>query len=288
MKTTTKVLIIACIVGLSLLLYPNVANYWNEIHATHAINNYVNNVGSITPQQFREMWEKAVLYNEKLNERENMQALTDEMREEYYQTLDFSGTGVMGYIDISKLGVSLPIYHGTSAEVLQIAVGHVEWTSLPVGGKSTHCVVSGHRGLPSAKLFTDLDRLREGDTFTITILTEVLTYEVDQIRIVLPSEVNSLKIEPGEDYCTLVTCTPYGINTHRLLVRGRRIETTKGSVVVVAEGVEIDPLVVAPVVEFPLLFILFMRVMLKKPEKKYKHDVETIQNLLNNERKGSK
>ena len=275
LKTSTKIMIVVCIIGLSLLLYPTVSNYWNSKHSTKAINTYIEHIEVIDPEQYREVWDEAIAYNRDLLERENGFALTPELRERYESCLDISGIGVMGYVEIPKLDISLPLYHGTSESVLQRAIGHIEWSSLPTGGESTHCVVSGHRGLPSAKLFTELDKLREGDTFTLVILNEVLTYEVDRIRTVEPRDAGGLVIEEGKDYCTLVTCTPYGINTHRLLVRGHRVETVVQSEVhVVSEAVVIDPLIVAPVVAFPLLFALFMMVMLKKPEKKPENEEE--------------
>ena len=150
-------------------------------------------------------------------------ALTEEQKERYEKLLNVSGDGIMAYIEIPKIGCRLPIYHGTKESALQIAAGHLEWSSLPVGGESAHCVISGHRGLPRAKLFTDLDKMEEGDQFFITVLNKRLTYEVDQIQVVEPEEVEDLAIEKGKDYVTLVTCTPYAINTHRLLVRGHRI-----------------------------------------------------------------
>lgn len=266
LKRTTKILIIGCIVGLSLLLYPTVSNYWNSKHATRAIASYVESMENLDEDQYKEVWQSAIEYNAALTERPNAFTLTDELRERYENELNVSGTGAMGYIEIKKLDVSLPIYHGTSEGVLQVAVGHLDWSSLPTGGTGTHCVMSGHRGLPSAKLFTDLDDLREGDTFELIILDETLTYEVDQIRVVEPQDVSDLGIDQDKDYCTLVTCTPYGINSHRLLVRGHRIENLIEEARVVSEAVLIDPLIVAPVVAFPLLLILFLMVMLKKPE----------------------
>lgn len=268
LKTATKILIIVSIIGLSLLLYPAVSNYWNSKHATRAINSYVDQLENMDEELYREIWAEAVEYNAALLERKNMYSLTDELQERYAKCLDPSCTGVMGYVEIPKLDVSLPVYHGTSEAVLQQAVGHLEWSSLPVGGESTHCVMSGHRGLPSAKLFTELDKLREGDSFSLRVLNEQLTYEVDQIRTVVPTDVDTLLIEEGKDYCTLVTCTPYGINTHRLLVRGHRVESTRRvNVHVVSEAVIIDQLIVATILAFPILFLLFMAVMLKKPEK---------------------
>ena len=277
LKTGTKILIIVCVIGLSLLLYPTVSNYWNSKHATRAINTYIDHLEKIDEERYKEIWVEATQFNADLLERDNMYCLSDELQERYIKCLDVSGTGVMGYVEIPKIDVSLPVYHGTSEAVLQQAVGHLEWSSLPVGGKSTHCVLSGHRGLPSAKLFTELDKLREGDSFTLIVLDERLTYEVDQIRTVLPSDVDTLLIEEGKDYCTLVTCTPYGINTHRLLVRGHRIETSQRiNVHVVSEAVIIDPLIIAPIVAFPFLFVLFMMVMLKKPEQKATEETATI------------
>lgn len=268
MKTATKIMIIVCFIGLSLLLYPTVSNYLNEKNSTRAISTYVEEMDGYDEEQFKEVWNSAVAYNEDLAKLENVFSLPKDIVSRYRDCLNITGTGIMGYIEIPKLDVSLPVYHGTSDSVLQRAIGHINWTSLPVGGPSTHCVVSGHRGLPSAKLFTDIDKLREGDAFELIVLDTKLTYEVDQIRTVLPDEVYDLRISEGKDYCTLVTCTPYGINTHRLLVRGHRIESVIGEARVVSEAVIIDELIVASFLAVPILFLLFMAVMLKKPEKK--------------------
>ena len=260
---------IICVAGLSLLLYPSFSNYWNSKHSTRAISHYVESIGNLEREEYQRIWQNAVDYNNELCKRENPYLLSDELREKYESLLDVSGTGVMGYIEISKLGISLPVYHGTAESVLQIAIGHLDWTSLPVGGESAHCVLSGHRGLPSAKLFTDLDKLREGDIFTFSILNETLTYEVDQIRIVEPIDVKDLVIENGKDYVTLVTCTPYGINTHRLLVRGHRVENQNANnVTVISEAVVIDTMVVASIVATPILIALLLAVLLKKPPEK--------------------
>lgn len=253
--------------GLVLLLYPSVSNYWNTTYATHAISDYTSQVEKMEAADYRDVWENAIQYNRDLREMPNRFNPDSRMKDRYNRCLNIAGTGIMGYIDISSLGISLPLYHGTSDDVLVSAVGHIDWSSLPTGGAGTHCVVSGHRGLPSAKLFTDLDELREGDTFTMTVLDEVLTYEVDQIRTVLPSDVSYLNIENDKDLCTLVTCTPYAVNTHRLLVRGHRIATGK-NYHIISEAVVIDPLIVATCLAIPLLLILFIMVMLKKPEKK--------------------
>ena len=255
---STIFLIFALLVGLSLLLYPTVSDYWNTMHSTRAIAAYADDVAALDGEIYREYWEQAEEYNRRLLERENPYLVTEEQRQTYESLLDLSGTGIMGYIEIPSLGCLLPIYHGTEEKVLQIAVGHLDWTSLPVGGESTHCVLSGHRGLPSAKLFTDLDQLIEGDRFCLQILDETLTYEVDQILIVEPDETAALLIEEGQDYCTLVTCTPYGVNSHRLLVRGHRVENETETVTirVTADALQVDPIIVASVLAVPLLLIL--------------------------------
>ena len=221
-KLINILLVLALLAGLSLLLYPTVSDYWNS-HASQAVASYDEAVQSMDAGRYDALLQSAQRYNRDLFSRGSLFFLTDEQREDYLSQLSIDTSGIMGYIEIPTIKVSLPIYHGTSDDVLQIAVGHLEWSSLPVGGESTHCVLSGHRGLPSAKLFTNLDQLSEGDLFVIRTLDEVLTYEVDQILIVEPQETGALRIEEGKDYCTLVTCTPYGINTHRLLVRGHRV-----------------------------------------------------------------
>lgn len=263
---TTVILILMLIAGLSLLLYPTVSNYWNSFHSSRAINTYTEEVANLNEDQYEEIWSAAWEYNRELVGRSTNFALSDAQKEEYEKLLDVSGTGIMGYVEIPELGVSLPIYHGTEEAVLQVAAGHLEWSSLPVGGESSHCVISGHRGLPSAKLFTNLDKLREGDVFMLRVLDEVLTYEVDKISIVEPSQVSELQIVEGEDLCTLVTCTPYGINTHRLLVRGHRIENIQSSAAirVTSDALQIDPLIVAPVAATPILLVLLVLLLLPK------------------------
>ncbi|MCQ2432882.1 MAG: class C sortase [Clostridia bacterium] len=268
MKKTTIFLIIASVIGLTLLLYPSFSNLWNESHASRMIHTVAEQAENIETESYRNLWQEAIQYNEDLRRMKNPYMLTPEMKERYDRALDISGLGILGYIDIPSLGVTLPIYHGTDADVLQAAAGHIEWTSLPTGGEGTHCALSGHRGLPNAKLFTDLNKLREGDTFTLTVLGELLTYEVDQIRTVLPSELEDLRIEEGRDLCTLVTCTPYGINTHRLLVRGHRIANLTSAAVVLSDAVRIDQLIVAFYLAMPLLIFLYLKIMLTKPKKK--------------------
>ena len=274
---TTLLLILVLLAGLSLLLYPSVSDYWNSFHQTRAIATYAEEVANLNQDQYDEIWAATKAYNASLAERNNACLLSDAQKEEYARLLDISGLGIMGYIEIPEIDVSLPVYHGTEESVLQIAVGHLDWSSLPVGGESTHCVLSGHRGLPSAKLFTNLDKLREGDIFLLRILDEVLTYEVDQILIVEPQEVGALQIVEGQDYCTLVTCTPYGINTHRLLVRGHRIDNVEEAktVRVTADAVQIEPLLVAPIVAIPILLLLLILLLLpKRPKTKHGGDAD--------------
>lgn len=223
-KLTNAFIALIFIMGLSLLIYPSFSNYWNQRHQTRAIAGYEEKVENLTDKQYQKLWNDATLYNTNL--KQTLSTLNDQEKKLYDSTLDVTGTGMMGYVEIPKINVSLPIYHGTDAEILQIAIGHIPGTSLPVGGESTHCVISGHRGLPSAQLFTDIDQLTKGDTFMLQVLDQTLYYEVDQIKTVLPTETDDLKIVEGQDYCTLMTCTPYGVNTHRLLVRGRRINKT--------------------------------------------------------------
>ena len=267
---STIFLILILVVGLSLMLYPSFSNWWNEAHQSRAIAAYSQEVSKLDENRYDELWQQAWEYNRSLVGRENAYLLDDSQKAEYERLLDVSGMGIMGYIEIPSINVSLPIYHGTEESVLQVAVGHLEWTSLPVGGESTHCVLSGHRGLPSAKLFTDLDRLVVGDRFRLGVLDQVLTYEVDQILIVAPQDTEALLIEEGKDLCTLVTCTPYGINTHRLLVRGHRVETEKDAknVRVTSDAIQIEPYLVAPVVAAPILLVLLLGLLIPRRRNK--------------------
>lgn len=259
-NSSTIILLVVFLLGLSLLLYPSFSNYWNSFTSSKAIGSYAEQVAGMDEDRYQRIWESAYAYNQALTTRSNQYILTEEMNGEYQELLNVGGTGIMGYIEIASLGVSLPIYHGTSDAVLQIAVGHLDWTSLPVGGEGTHCVLSGHRGLPSAKLFTNLDKLVVGDTFILRVLDEILTYEVDQILIVEPHVTENLHIEEGKDYCTLVTCTPYGINSHRLLVRGHRVENAAEAriVRVTADAIQIEPIIVAPILAAPMLLVLLI------------------------------
>lgn len=255
---STIILVLLMLTGICLMLYPSASDYWNSLHQSRAIAGYVEDVAELDTAQNEEMWKAAADYNETLARKGIHWGLTEEEEQLYESLLDVTGTGIMGYIDIPKIRVSLPIYHGTDEAVLQIAIGHLEGSSLPVGGVSSHCVISGHRGLPSAKLFTDLDEMETGDRFLLHVLNETLTYEVDQIRIVEPEDMENLVIEEGQDYCTLVTCTPYGVNSHRLLVRGHRAEGEREEVRVSPDARMIDPLTVAPMVAVPVLILLFI------------------------------
>lgn len=267
---STILLILVFVVGLSLLLYPSLSDYWNSLHQSKAIATYSESVSKLQEDEYKKLLEDATWFNEYLRKNCFAGKLTDKEMEMYKKTLDVSGTGIMGYIDIPSIDVSLPIYHTVEEDVLQIAVGHIEWSSLPIGGKNTHCVLSGHRGLPSAKLFSNLDKLSKGDEFMLHILNETLTYRVDQILIVEPKDVKSLIIEPGKDLCTLVTCTPYGVNSHRLLVRGHRIENIKETptINIVSEAAQIEPLLVAPLIAAPILLALLVLVLLRYRKKK--------------------
>ena len=265
---STILLVAALLAGVSLLLYPSLSNYWNSLHATQVVSNYAQQVQTMDRSRYETMWNDAVAYNRSLLTRSTDFALTDAQKRQYDALLNVDGTGIMGYIEIPVLEVTLPIYHGTDDSVLQVGAGHVEWSSLPTGGESTHCVLSGHRGLPSARLFSDLDQLVAGDTFVIRVLDGVMTYEVDQVLIVEPTDVSALTIEDGKDLCTLVTCTPYGVNSHRLLVRGHRVENASEAIRVTSDAVQIEPLIVAPLVAMPLLLALLLLLLLPRSKKK--------------------
>ncbi len=267
---STVILILVFLVGLSLLLYPTVSDYWNSLHQSRAIASYAEEVANLDDERYEALWDDAVRYNQTLLLKADRYKITEAQQAEYEKTLNVSGNGIIGYIEIPLINCSLPIYHGTDEAVLQIAVGHIEGTSLPTGGPSTHCVLSGHRGLPSAKLFTDLDKLTEGEDFILRILDETLTYQVDQILIVEPHQMDALNIEEGKDYCTLVTCTPYGINSHRLLVRGHRVENQEEAraVRVTADALQIEPVIVAPLVAVPMLLILLIILLINTRKKR--------------------
>ena len=256
----TVILVSMLLIGLSLVLYPTISNYWNSLHQSRIVAGYVQDVEDMSDENKADMLAAAQAYNQTL--RQGVTPGLDLSNSEidfYNKTLDVSGTGIMAYVEIPKLNTILPIYHGTDEGVLRIAIGHIPGTSLPVGGKGTHAVISGHRGLPSAKLFTNIDRLAKGDTFMIQVLDETLTYEVDQILTVLPNDMSAVAIDPEQDYVTLVTCTPYGVNTHRLLVRGHRIPNKENAVRITTEASLENNLlliVVAVIIAIILLIII--------------------------------
>ncbi len=269
-KISNILLVIVFLVGLSLLLYPSVSDYWNSFHQSYAITGYSTEVANLSQHEYDSILENARLYNERMAGHINYYDMSEGEISDYESQLKIPDTDVMGYIEIPSIKCSLPVYHGTDDSVLQVGVGHLPWSSLPVGGEGTHCVLSGHRGLPSARLFTDLDRLAEGDIFQLMVLGETLTYEVDQIRIVFPEEVQDLQPVEGKDYCSLVTCTPYGVNSHRMLVRGKRIdnpEEAKGTRVI-ANAVQIEPVVIAPVIAVVILLILLLILLFKDRKSK--------------------
>ena len=257
------VLIGVMVLGVLIVAYPTISDWWNSYHSTIAINHYTERVAEIDPAEAEQMLAEAEAYNAALTEHEGRFALSDEDLAYYNSILDIGGSGIMGYVEIPKLHISLPIYHGSDESVLQTSIGHLEGTSFPVGGTGTHAALTGHRGLPSARLFTDIDQLADGDHFTIHVLNRTVTYEVDQIHIVLPEEMQDLEIDPKRDYCTLITCTPYGINTHRLLVRGKRVDNDIEILDVSADAQQVQPGITAlgiaiPMLTLALIYILIM------------------------------
>lgn len=275
---STLILVILLLVGVGIMAYPTVSDWWNSLHMTRAIANYVEAVEAMTQEEKDAIFAEAHAYNEKLPLGVHF-SLTDAEYAEYESLLDLTGTGIMGYVQIPSINVNLPVYHSVDESVLQIAVGHIPGSSLPVGGETTHAVMSGHRGLPSARLFTDLDKLTEGDVFMVTVLDETFTYMVDQIRIVDPEDTEELGIVKGADYCTLVTCTPYGVNTHRMLIRGFRIENLEEAIDVPADAVKLPTYLVVPAIAIPILFVLLLILLIvyrKKPKAVTLEDVHTV------------
>lgn len=258
----TLIIVAVGLLGIGLILYPSVADWWNSFHQSRAVAAYAQKVANMDTSEYEKILADAEEYNRKLAANGINWKMSAEEIAAYEKELDITGTGIMGYISIPKIHVELPIYHGIDDAVLQIAIGHLSETSLPVGGSTTHCVVSGHRGLPSAKLFTDIDKLVEGDTWTVNVLNKTLTYEVDQIRVVLPTDLSNLQLEQGKDQFTLVTCTPYGINTHRLLVRGHRVDNAQGEANVIADALQIEPVYMAPFVAIPFILLLLIIMMI--------------------------
>ena len=260
-------LVLVFLIGLSVMLYPTVSNYINSLSQSKMITGYNNQIALLNEQEYTSIWNAANEYNKSLVGKNTRFVPTEESSEVYNSCLNIGNNGVMGYIEIPKADIHLPIYHGVNESVLQVGAGHIEGSSLPVGGKGTHCIISGHRGLPSAVLFTDLDKLQIGDTFILNVLDETLTYEINQIQTVEPEQVDSLAIDPEKDLCTLVTCTPYGVNSHRLLVTGTRtdnaVENASPAVRIAAEAIQIDPLYVATVLAVPVIIILLLIMLLK-------------------------
>ena len=276
---TVILLTLGFLVGICILLYPAISDYWNSMTQSRAIVDYESVLDNLDPADYTAIFEEAGAYNRALYETKF--PLTDYKEVPgYYDTLRVSENEMIGYLKIDRIGVELPIYHGTSDKVLSKGVGHLEGSSLPVGGENTHCVMSAHRGLPNSRLFTDLDRVEKGDTFQIIVLDQVLTYQVDLIKVIEPDDVSDLQIIEGGDYCILFTCTPYGINTHRLLVRGVRIETLKEKpmIYVSNEAFRIEPLLVTPAVAAPMLLALLIHLLVKyreppkNPQQKKKED----------------
>ena len=250
------------LIGIGLLVYPTFADWWNSFHQVRAIQTYAAAVSNLDREEYDRIIASAEEYNRKLAETGSIWTMSKEQEQAYNKELAIDDSGIMGYIDIHKINIKLPLYHGTDETILQTAIGHISGTSLPVGGEGTHCVLSGHRGLPSARLFTDLDKVVEGDTWTMTILDRTYTYECDQIRVVTPEDLSALNMEKDKDYCTLVTCTPYGVNTHRLLVQGHRIANASGEANVIADAITIESIYIAPFIAVPMLVILILEMLI--------------------------
>lgn len=283
---STIILFVILLVGLSVMLYPTVSDWWNSRVQSQAIATYDSAVEQLDDNHYDEIMSKAHEYNSEIA-KVNSPFSNPDAVPGYEDILNISGTGIMGYITIPVINVQLPIYHGTSEEVLNVAAGHLQGSSLPVGGDTTHSVISAHRGLPSARLFSDLDRLNVGDTFTITILDEILTYEVEEINIVLPTEISKLAISDGNDYVTLMTCTPYGINSHRLLVRAHRIETVyPHNVKVSADALKIDPMLVVPGICAPLLMILIISWIVSGKKRRLRSAKEIFNDIISSKKEG--
>ena len=270
---TVIFLTLGFLVGICILLYPTLSDYWNSKTQSRAVTNYESVLENLDEDVYKSIFENAYAYNKALYET-NYPLMDYKKVPGYYETLSITENDMIGYLKIDRIGIELPIYHGTSDDVLNKGVGHLEGSSLPVGGENTHCVMSAHRGLPSSKLFTDLDRMEIGDTFQIVVLDQVLTYQVDFVKIIEPTDVSDLQIIEGGDYCTLFTCTPYGINTHRLLVRGVRIETIKEKPIIYVsnEAFRIEPLLVTPAVAAPMLLVLLIHLLVK-----YREPPKTVQ-----------
>ena len=281
-RVSNLILVLILLAGVAIAGYPAFSDYWNSMHQTRAIAGYAERVAELTNDEYVTVWENALDYNRRLAANPNPWAMSDEDIDDYERQLNVDGTGNMGFISIPRIDVNLPVYHGTSEAVLQTSIGHIDGTSLPAGSVhpdeddydkvefASHSVLSGHRGLPSAKLFSDLDAMEVGDIFYLTVLDQTLTYQVDKITVILPEDSSELALFPGKDYCTLMTCTPYGINTHRLLVRGVRVENDKEliDVRVTADALKVEPLYVVPFIAGPVLLLMILWVILFAGKKK--------------------
>ncbi|MCF0259167.1 MAG: class C sortase [Erysipelotrichaceae bacterium] len=276
---SNKKLLIILLLGIGLISYPTISNWWNSRVQTKLIDSYVEKAEKMSKEEMQAEFDKGYAYNDQLKKVE-MPIINSDVVPGYEDTLKLSDQGMIGTIKIPKINLQLPVYHGTDEKTLSFAVGHIKGTSLPIGGKGSHAVLSAHRGLPSAQLFSNLDVLKEGDFFVITVLNRTFTYKVDQIRIVEPQEISDLTIDPDQDYVTLLTCTPYGVNTHRLLVRGHRVEGNE-ELVLTSEALELDSTIIAPVVAFPLLVVfvifIFVKGRKKKPEESGHSESETTE-----------
>ena len=275
-RASNIILVLILLIGAGIAGYPAFSEYWNSMHQSRAIMGYAERVAELSNEEYTEVWDAALDYNRRLAMDMNQWDMNDEEKDDYERQLNVDGTGDMGFISIPRINVDLPIYHGTSDAVLQTSIGHIDGTSLPAGSVhpdpenydqvefGSHSVLSGHRGLPSAKLFSDLDQVEIGDVFYLTILDQTLTYQVDDITVIVPEDSSPLVIFPGKDYCTLMTCTPYGINTHRLLVRGIRVENDKElvDVRVTADAIKIEPLYVVPFIAGPVLLLMILWVVI--------------------------
>ena len=271
-KWSTFILLLFFFIGLSVMLYPAISTYWNSRTQSAAITDYEKMLQSMPRENWDDMFSQAEEYNRALAALD-MPLIHYSRIEGYEQIFNVSNNGMIGYISIDKIGVELPLYHGTSESVLAFAAGHIEGSSFPVGGESTHAIVSAHRGLPTATLFTHLDKMEIGDTFEFTILDRTFTYRVDQIKTVLPTDTSDITIETGKEYCTLITCTPYGINTHRLLVRGRIVDAAQEKNIYVRSDAHlVNSMIVTPIIALPMLFVLMMIVLFKPAKKEYTGD----------------
>ena len=267
---TTIFLLLVFLVGLSVLLYPSLSDYWNSFTQSRVVLRYEDNVSKLSDRQYDSLLAEAREYNQRLAGRYERFNMSDSQLKEYNSTFDANGDGVIGIIEIPKIDVRLPIYHGTKDSVLQVGVGHLEGSSFPVGGKGSHAVLTGHRGLPSAQLLSRLDKMETGDRFKLTVLNEILTYEVDQITIVLPEDLSGLEIDPDGDYITLITCTPYGVNSHRMLVRGVRAanDAQPLNLRVSADARRIDAPLAAPACIALMLIIMLVYMLIKYKSRK--------------------